>query len=195
MSTHSASHGIGARRHLVSDTVVGDVVHQEDVVTSPFLRQILAAGRIFIGFTFLWAFIDKLFGLGYATPSERAWINGGTPAQGFMKNIEGPTSGFFSSIAGPWADWLFMAGLLGVGVAMIVGAGLKLAAWSGTLLLALMWVAEFPIGQAGMGFNNPLVDSHWIEAALLLISAYSLSGDTWGLGRWWSRIAGNGWLR
>lgn len=173
----------------------GGVLHQEDIVSSPALRRLLAGGRILIGWTFLWAFIDKVIGLGFTTPSERAWINGGAPAQGFMKNLEGPTASFFANIAGPWADWLFMAGLLGIGIAMVAGAGLKIAAWSGTLLLAFMYLAQLPIGQAGMGFTNPVTDSHWIEAALLLVSAYGLAGDTWGLGRWWSRIVGNSWLR
>lgn len=171
------------------------VLYQEDIVSSPILRSILAGGRIIIGFTFLWAFIDKVFGLGYATPAERAWVDGGAPAQGFMASLEGPTAGFFQSISGPWADWLFMIGLLGIGVAMIAGAGLKLAAWTGTLLLAFMYLAEFPIGQANMGFTNPLVDSHWIEAVVLLVSAYGLAGDTWGLGRWWAGVVGNSWLR
>ena len=30
---------------------------------------------------FLWAFLDKAFGLGYATPSGNAWINGGSPTR------------------------------------------------------------------------------------------------------------------
>ena len=35
-------------------------------------RRVFAALRIVLGFVFFWAFLDKLFGLGYATPSERA---------------------------------------------------------------------------------------------------------------------------
>ncbi|WP_435198984.1 hypothetical protein [Janibacter sp. GS2] len=88
-----------------------------------------------------------------------------------------------------------MIGLLAIGVAMMVGAGLKLAAWSGTLLLAFMYVALIPIGQANMGFVNPITDSHWIEAIVLLAAAYGLAGDTWGVGRWWGGIVGNSWLR
>ena len=40
--------------------------------------------RVLLGFEFLWAFLDKTFGLGYATPSARAWINGGSPTKGFL---------------------------------------------------------------------------------------------------------------
>lgn len=67
----------------------GAVRYQEQIVTSARARQVLAVARIVIGFTFLWAFIDKLFGLGFATPAERAWINGGTPAQGFIGGDRG----------------------------------------------------------------------------------------------------------
>jgi thiosulfate dehydrogenase [quinone] large subunit len=171
------------------------VTFQEDVVRSLWARRFLAALRIVMGWTFLWAFLDKVFGFGYATPSERAWINGGTPAQGFMKSAEGPFGGFFNSITGTWADWLFMLGLLGLGVALLTGAGVKVAAWTGTLLLALMYLAEFPIGRAGEGFTNVITDSHWIEALALLVIAATYAGDTWGIGKWWGRKVGDGFLR
>src|SRR5919112_1350300 len=92
------------------DTSAGAVRYQEQIVTSSAARKVLAVARITIGFTFLWAFLDKLLGLGFATPTERAWINGGTPAQGFINGIEGPFAGFFSVFANPFGDWLFMAG-------------------------------------------------------------------------------------
>lgn len=183
-------------RPVAQNPVAGGVTYQDDIVTSPVLRKIMAFGRIVVGWLFLWAFLDKLFGLGFSTPAERAWIEGGTPAQGFMSNATGPFGGFFNAISGPWADWLFMAGLLGIGVAMMVGAGLKLAAWTGTLLVFLMYLATFPLGQpAEVTATNPIITSHWIEAALLLAAAYGLAGDTWGLGKWWAGKVGNGVLR
>ncbi|MEO7751949.1 MAG: DoxX family protein [Terracoccus sp.] len=171
----------------------GAVTLQQDIVRSPLARTFLAGLRIVLGFTFFWAFIDKMFGLGYATPSAKAWINGGTPAQGFMSRAEGPFGGFFQSISGPWADWLFMIGLLGIGVAVLAGAGLKLAAMTGGLLLALMYLAQFPLGAEGM--TNPLFDSHWTEALGLAVVTTTLAGDTWGIGKWWSTKAGNSILR
>ena len=169
-----------------------DVTLQEDIITSSAARKTLAVGRIIIGWVFLWAFIDKLFGLGFMTPAERAWINGGTPAQGFIKGIEGPFSGLFQVFANPFGDALFMAGLLGIGVAMMTGAGLKIAAVTGSLLMLFMYMAELPLALGG---TNPITDSHWTEAMLLIISAVTLSGDTWGLGRWWASKVGNSWLR
>ena len=85
---------------------------------SSALNVTLALARLSIGFVFLWAFVDKLFGFGFATPSERAWINGGSPTSGFLSVVEGPFKGFFNGMAGyAWADWLIMVGLSGIGVA------------------------------------------------------------------------------
>jgi len=71
-------------------------------LTAP-ARTVLGVLRILFGFTFLWAFLDKLFGLGKATPSESAWLNGGDPTYGSLANNEGTFSSFFSGLAGqPW---------------------------------------------------------------------------------------------
>ena len=178
----------------VHDPTKGVVTFQEEVVRSVVARRLLAGLRIVLGFTFLWPFFDKLFGLGYRTAADKGWLDGGTPAQGFMKGAEGPFGAFFKNIAGPWADWLFMIGLLGIGVAVLFGAGLKIAAWTAGLLLALMYLAEFPLGTTG-AYTNPLIDSHWIEALGIAVLAATLAGDTWGLGKWWGRHVGNGILR
>ena len=155
----------------------------------------LAALRISTGFVFLWAFLDKTFGLGYATPSAKAWINGGSPTKGFLSSIEvGPLQSTFHSMAGTWwANWLFMLGMLAVGVALILGIGLRVSAVAGTLIMAMMWLAEFPLAQttsAGepSGSTNPLVDYHVVYAVALIVSAAAYAGHTWGLGRIWAGI-------
>jgi thiosulfate dehydrogenase [quinone] large subunit len=180
-----------ATRHHDAD----GFTHMEDVVRNPVARWAMAILRIVLGFTFLWPFLDKMFGLGYSTPAKNAWIDGGSPTTGFLtKNpavVDGPFGSFFANFAGGFWDWLFMFGLLGIGVAFLAGAGMKIAAWGGTLLLALMYFAEFPIGRSGEDFTNPIFDSHWIEALALVALAYTFSGDKLGLGRWWSRIVGN----
>ena len=106
--------------------------------------KFLAIVRVVLGVEFLWAFLDKTFGLGYATPAARAWVNGGSPTKGFLSRVAvGPLEGTFHAIAGAaWADWLFMAGLLGIGLALVFGIGLRIAAVSGTLMMLLMWAAE-----------------------------------------------------
>ena len=110
-----------------------------------------AVTRIALGFVFLWAFVDKLFGFGFGTPTERAWINGGSPTTGFLSGVEGPFADFFNGMAGQaWADWLFMAGLAGIGIALIAGVAMRIAAASGALMLVFMWLASLPLE------NNPV---------------------------------------
>jgi thiosulfate dehydrogenase [quinone] large subunit len=155
----------------------------------------LAVLRIATGFVFLWAFADKVFGLGYSTPAARAWINGGSPTKGFLSHVSvGPFQSTFQSIAGAWwADLLFMGGLAAVGVALVAGIGLRVAAGSGALMMMLMWLAEFPLDRftaAGepSGSTNPLVDYHLVYAVVLVVLALTYAGHTWGLGRIWARL-------
>lgn len=139
-----------------------------------------AVTRITLGFVFLWAFVDKTFGLEYATPADRAWLDGGSPTEGFLGAVEGPFADWFNPLAGQaWADWLFMAGLLGVGVALLAGVAMRIAAASGAVLLVLMWAAVLPI------VNNPFVDDHLVYALVLVGLAASHAGRTLGLGRSW----------
>jgi thiosulfate dehydrogenase [quinone] large subunit len=156
-------------------------------------RAVFGVLRIVVGFTFLWAFLDKLFGFGYATPSARSWLNGGSPTKGFLANsASGPFEGVYKDIAGAgWADWLFMLGLAGLGVALLLGIGMRVAAVSGALLYVLMWTVVLP------PVTNPVVDDHIIGALVVIGLALVHAGDTFGLGRWWKRqpvVQHNPWL-
>ena len=75
-----------------------------DAGTTLLQRRTLAVLRLATGFIFLWAFLDKTFGLGFSTPAERAWLNGGTPAQGFLNSPASPGRCSRSSSASP-ARW------------------------------------------------------------------------------------------
>ena len=166
--------------------------------------RFLAAFRVVMGLEFLWAFFDKTFGLGYATPAERAWINGGSPTKGFLSRVAvGPFESTFHALAGAtWADWLFMVGLLGIGIALVLGIGLRVAAVSGTVMMLGMWAAEWPLakvtsaGEPSMS-TNPIIDYHIIYALVLIVLAVTYAGHTWGLGRPWARlpfVQRNPWL-
>ena len=155
----------------------------------------IAVVRIGTGFMFLWAFLDKTFGLGYSTPSSKAWIHGGSPTKGFLGSVAvGPFQSTFHSMAGTaWADWLFMLALLGIGVALILGIGLRAAAIAGIALVTLMWLAVYPPAQhTATGIltasANPLIDEHAMDAfALLAIAAFGAASPL-GLGAMWARI-------
>jgi thiosulfate dehydrogenase [quinone] large subunit len=147
-------------------------------------RYVWAAVRLALGWTFLWAFLDKTFGLGHSTEAKAAWINGGHPTQGFLKfGAAGPFKGFYNDIAGAaWADWLFMAGLAGMAVALLLGIGLRVAAVAGGLLYVMMWTAVLPPE------TNPFLDDHLINATVLTGLALIAAGDTLGLGKLWARL-------
>lgn len=155
----------------------------------------LALGRLAIGFVFLWAFLDKTFGLGYSTPAEGAWLRHGSPTRGFLIGLHaGPLRGVFVGWAGAgWVDWLFMMGLAAIGVAVVLGVGLRLSAVAGSVMLGLMWAAEWPLarftdaGQPTMS-TNPVVDYHIVYALVLIVCAAAYAGRTWGMGRAWERL-------
>jgi thiosulfate dehydrogenase [quinone] large subunit len=164
----------------------------------------LAVLRISTGLVFLWAFFDKTFGLGFSTTSERAWINGGSPTKGFLSSVEvGPFQSLFHSMAGTWyANGLFMLSMLAIGVALIAGIGLRIAAGAGVLVMALMWLAEFPLDRTTAegkpsGSSNPITDYHFIYGVVGVVLALTYAGHTWGLGRWWAQlpfVQKNRWL-
>ena len=140
-----------------------------------------ALTRLALGWVFLWAFLDKTFGLGHETASAKAWLEGGSPTKGFLANSPaGPFEGFYTGIAGAaWADWLFMIGLAGIGAALILGIGIRIAAVSGAVLMVMMWSAVLPPE------NNLFMDDHLIYALVLVGLALVGAGNTLGLGRWW----------
>lgn len=143
----------------------------------------LGVTRISFGCIFFWAFIDKLFGLGFATPPDKAWLLGSAPTLGFLtKSTYGPFAAFYQSLAGnPLVDWLFMLGLLLLGLSLILGIGIKVAGYSGTILMLLMYFSIIPPK------NNPLFDEHVIYALILLAFTQMKVGHWIGFGKLWSR--------
>ncbi|MBC6463067.1 DoxX family membrane protein [Actinomadura sp. HBU206391] len=149
---------------------------------SPYVRYVWAVARLSLGWVFLWAFVDKVFGLGHGTAGKQAWIEGGSPTQGFLKSAAaGPFKSFYNDIAGTaWADWLFMLGLGAIGTALVLGIGIRVAAVAGAAMLVMMWSVVLPPE------NNLFMDDHLIYALLVVGLALVSAGDTLGFGRWWS---------
>ena len=183
---------------MTTHTQVASTATTEDQIVTPFAARALAALRIAFGLTFLWAFFDKLFALGFATGRSvnpetgaetvdrfgaAAWINGGSPTEGFLKfGADGPFKGFYNDLAGtPVANWLFMLGLLGIGLALTLGIGMRIATAAGALLYVLMWTVVLPPE------NNPVLDDHILGAITLIALGALHAGNTWGLGKVWSQ--------
>lgn len=142
--------------------------------------------RLALGWTFFWSFLDKTFGLGFATPAEKAWIAGGSPASGFLKHgTSGPFAEFYQGLAGnPVIDVLFMAGMLFVGLALILGIGVRIAGFAGAFMMILIYTAGFLPPK-----NNPFLDNHIIYAILLTGFALTNAGHYLGLGKRWSETS------
>ncbi|QNN51524.1 hypothetical protein [Nocardioides mesophilus] len=186
-------------RHQNSDTTqrgeTAPMLVETDIVTTTAARNGLGVLRLAYGLTFLWAFFDKLLALGFHTGvaedgtvdrfGDAAWINGGSPTEGFLKfgvPADNPFKDFFNGLAGnAWVDWLFMLGLLGIGLALTLGITMRIAAAAGALLYAMMWAASLPLE------NNPVIDDHLIGAIVVIVLALTLAGDTLGAGRVWAR--------
>jgi thiosulfate dehydrogenase (quinone) large subunit len=156
--------------------------------------------RLAIGFSFLWAFLDKMFGLGFATGrldtgvikfgGADAFVNGGSPTYGFLTfATKGPFKGFFSGLAGAtpttvtWIDWVFMASLLLIGVGLMLGIMTRIAAIGAAGWMVLMYVA----GSIWPD-NNPFIDEHVLQFVVLLGIAYVGAGRYLGFGNWWRRF-------
>jgi len=186
MSTIHRGHGSTADTATVDSSLPG--------TSGPVARYVAAALRLSLGWVFLWAFLDKTFGLGHETAGKDAWVNGGSPTKGFLAfAASGPFEGMYHQIAGQtWADWLFMIGLLGIGVGLLLGIAMRITAASGALLLVLMWTVVLPPA------NNLFMDDHLIYALVLVLLAAIGAGHTLGLGSRWEQIPmvrRNSWLR
>jgi thiosulfate dehydrogenase [quinone] large subunit len=187
------------RDHSASETAPA-----HGAVMTTVAAKLVAVLRITTGVLFLWAFFDKLFGLGYATAANNSWPKGGSPTGNFLSRVHvGPFAETFRGWAGSAVlDWLFMIGLFGIGMAALLGVGLRIAAVTGTVMMALMWAATWPLARftdtgAPTRSNDPIVDYHVMYALVLIVLAAVYAGNTWGLGRRWANlniVRRNKWL-
>lgn len=156
----------------------------EEKATTTATRYVWAVTRLCMGWVFLWPFMDKMFGLGHETTVAHAWINGGSPSKGFLSGAIGPFAGFYQSIAGAgWVNWIFMIGLIGIAVALLLGIGMRIASVSGAILVILMWSASLPPQ------DDIFMDNHIIYALVLIGLALVGAGRTLGFGNWWAQTS------
>lgn len=154
--------------------------------------------RIAMGWTFLWAFLDKAFALGFSTGrlenggidffGPAAWIKGGSPTDGvlqFAVHTKGPFVDFYQGLAGStFVEWAYMLSMLAIGLGLIFGIGTRLAALGG-----IVWMAIFYTATAVWPEFNPFLDDHLVYAIVLGGIAYVGAGRYFGFGRFWERTA------
>src|SRR6266496_387965 len=169
------------------------------------LQRVFALLRLALGWTFLWAFLDKAFALGFSTGrvlndagqtvkidffGSAAWIHGASPTAGVLGfATKGPLAHFYQTItgyqmtqAGPtsaaWVDWVYMLSMLLIGGALILGIGVRLASIGG-----IIWMAIFFTATAIWPDHNPVVDEHIIGAVVLAGLFLANAGRYYGLGK------------
>ena len=186
---------IQRHRHETDTTAAALAADTESHDRSPWFARALATLRIAFGITFLWAFLDKTYALCFHTGYDQegnldrfgdaAWINGGSPTEGFLMfgvPEDNPFKGFFNGLAGSTVvDWLFMLGLLGIGLTLLLGVGMRIGTAAGAAMYAFMYAAVLPLE------NNPVVDDHLVGIIVMAVLALGAAGTTWGLGHWWNR--------
>jgi thiosulfate dehydrogenase (quinone) large subunit len=173
------------------------------------LQRVFALLRVAVGWTFLWAFLDKAFALGFSTGrvldeagatvkidffGDAAWIHGASPTAGVLGfATKGPFVDFYHTItgyqmtaAGPtsaaWVDWVYMLSMLLIGTALILGIGVRLAAIGGVI-----WMAIFYTATAIWPEHNAFMDEHIIDALVLAAVFLANAGRYYGLGKVWQR--------
>lgn len=136
-------------------------------------KYIFLTLRLVMSFIFLWAFFDKLFGLGFSTKPVGSWINGGSPTAGFLGYaVRGPYVDFFHSLSGMVIiDWLFMLGLLFVGLTLLLNKYLKWGVFAGSIMLLLMYLSLL------LPENNPIIDEHIVYILVLIILAINYKNN------------------
>lgn len=154
--------------------------------------------RLAMGWIFLWAFLDKLLALGFATGRDpetgvvdrfgpAAWIEGGSPTEGFLSfglHTKEPFESFYADLAGQgWVDWIYMVSMAAIGIALLLGVIVRIAAIAGAA-----WMVLFYTASAIWPENNPFLDDHVVEFIILVALAYVAAGRYLGLGRWWERL-------
>ncbi|MGZ4507444.1 MAG: hypothetical protein ACXVX8_12125 [Blastococcus sp.] len=194
-TVHPEGSSENAAAVAVPDTPAVLAARTGETTSQRWFRYVAAATRLSLGWIFLWAFLDKAFALGHETGvdaktgaidyfGKAAWIHGGSPTQGFLTfGTKGPLAGFYADLAGnPVVDWAFMLGLLGIGVALVLGIGMRITAAAGSVMLVMMFAASLPPA------NNLFMDDHLVYALVLVMLALTGAGRTFGLGARWERL-------
>ncbi len=139
--------------------------------------------RIIMGFIWLWAFLDKLLGLGFSTSPQKSWLAGNSPTAGFLKFGTNPNSPFASLYAelakySTLLDPFYMAMLLFVGITLLTGVMVRFGSIAGIVFVISIYFSLIPLA------NNPIIDEHIIYAVIFLMFIFTNAGlYGWSLGK------------
>ncbi|MFH1769653.1 MAG: DoxX family protein [Parcubacteria group bacterium] len=132
-------------------------------------NKLLVVLRVSIGWIFLYAGIAKIL--------DSEWTSAG-----YLEHAQTFPS-LFNWFASPgnigWIDFINQWAPLLIGIALILGIGMRWASWSGIALMVLYYVPvlHFPY----VGEHSFLIDEHVIYSLVLLVLYYGKAGDHFSL--------------
>lgn len=122
-------------------------------------KYILMISRILFGFLFLASGVGKL--------------TSGFTASQYLEHVTGPFASFFQPMAGNlFVDILVIWGEILIGAALISGVFMWFTAWSGSLMMLLFYLSQFPPKNGYMSY-------HIIYILLFFLLASSKAGSAW----------------
>ena len=112
---------------------------------------------------------------------DAAWINGGSPTEGYLKfGADGPFKEFYNRIAGAaWADWASCRSPLHRRRTDLRGRHADRCHRRRHPL-------RDDVDRRPPPENNPIIDDHILGAISLVALALVNAGDTWGFGKFWA---------
>lgn len=168
--------------------MVEDPIGLKDLTWDKIFMALL---RISLGLIWLWAFFDKLLGLGFSTAPENAWLAGGSPTQGyfmFAVNPNSPLSFLYTDVLG---QFYFIMDIALMGMLLVVGLGLTFGLWT---RLSSIFGIIFMLSIVGASWpfeHHPFLDEHIVYTLLLLLFMFMPVSKWIGLGNWWSEFITN----
>ena len=147
--------------------------------------------RTLIGWHFLYE--------GYYKLASPGWSRAGTPigawsASGYLKAATGPLAGVFHALAhsamAGWVDHLVPAGLVLVGLSLMLGLFTQIGLWGALTFLTLFYVSAIPTDGVPKPWNEGtylLVSKNLIEWAAVVVLLTCRTGAIAGLDVLWKR--------
>jgi|SRR5688572_13136556 len=131
----------------------------------------LTALRLTIGWMFFYAGITKVLNPEW---SAAGYLNSAKAFAGFYGWLASPNILPIANFANEW-------GLTLLGIALILGVGVRLAAYLGAMMMVLYWL---PLGLPHPNEHAYIVDEHLIYASALVVLAAFRAGHIFGLEKW-----------
>jgi thiosulfate dehydrogenase (quinone) large subunit len=141
-------------------------------------RTLIVLFRLSMGWVFLWAAIRQIPDAGW---SAAGFLSGAKTFPAFFDLMATPPFITVINALIPWAHLL-------IGLALILGIGMRLAAIAGAALMILYYVPRLDFPFVGEGVTNLIVEYHLVYTFVIVYLAAVRAGRVFGLEGWLERL-------